>query len=217
MEEKIMSYKKIPIASATPHRVKELVRHLEDLYLRDVHCMLRLPQPDSGLSAGCNFAITQVLLSVISGVSSTLYPLWVQGQGGKNFKKLLVDCYPWDLEPSQVIAPSEAASDLYYVFRNPLAHDLGLNLEGKKAKTPKVLIKRLRIKKTCGLSEEKIEEIENTNQRFLMSDTLTIDDNATVLLVEALYWGVRVMVGRLTRDAERMLSGCVSFMGQLPK
>jgi hypothetical protein len=167
--------------------------------------MLRLPEPDYGLSAGCNFAITQVLMGAISGVSTTLYmPSMHSGQSGLRFKNLLVEYYPWDLESSQSVAPKQAAEVLYAVFRNPLAHDLGLGLQ-KKATTRKVLIKRLTTKNGIhGLPEETIEEIESTNKRFGMSATLTVRDDATVLLVEALYWGVRVMLEQLTKDAGRM-------------
>jgi len=167
--------------------------------------MLWLPEPDYGLSAGCNFAITQVLMGAISGVSTILYmPSMHSGQSGLRFKNLLVEYYPWDLESSQSIAPKQAAEVLYAVFRNPLAHDLGLGLQ-KKATTPKVLIKRLTTKNgTRGLPEETIEEIESTNKRFGMSATLMVQNDATVLLVEALYWGVRVLLERLTKDTGRM-------------
>ncbi|HEV8711236.1 MAG TPA: hypothetical protein VGX03_00200 [Candidatus Binatia bacterium] len=167
--------------------------------------MLRLPEPDYGLSAGCNFAITQVLLGAISGVSTTLFmPSMHSSQSGLRFKNLLVKYYPWDLESPQSIAPKQAAEVLYAVFRNPLAHDLGLALQ-KKAMTRKVLIKRLTTKNgTRGLPEETIEGIENTYKRFQMSATLTVQNDATILLVEALYWGVRVMLERLTKDTGRM-------------
>jgi hypothetical protein len=147
-----MPYRKVHVPSNTPPRVKALVRNLENLYLRDVHCMLRLPEPDYGLTAGCNFAITQVLTGAISGMSTTLY--MHSGGSGSRFKNLLVDYYPWDLEFPQSIAPKQAAEVLYAVFRNPLAHDLGLGLQ-KKATTRKVLIKRLTTKNgTHSLSEE---------------------------------------------------------------
>ena len=135
--------------------------------------MLRLPEPDYGLTAGCNFAITQVLMGAISGMSTTLY--MHSGGSGSRFKNLLVDYYPWDLEFPPSMRQSRPPR-FSTPFRNPLAHDLGLGLQ-KKATTRKVLIKRLTTKNgTRGLSEEMIEEIENTNKRFGMSATLTVQN-----------------------------------------
>ena len=38
-------------------------------HLQDVRAMLRLPLPDVGLTAGCNFAAVHALLNVLSGLS----------------------------------------------------------------------------------------------------------------------------------------------------
>lgn len=197
-----MPYRQLKVDPKAPARVKALVERVENHYLRDVHCMLRLPLSHYGLTAGCNFAIAQVLMATIGGVSVTLYSQ--SGRSGRSFKNLLVDYYPWDLEPKTTLKPANGAEIIYSVFRNPLTHDLGLGLE-KKATTPKVLIKRLVTEnKTRGLPEATIERIEDTENRFRMSATLTAQPDATVLLVEALYWGVRVMLERLTRDASRI-------------
>jgi hypothetical protein len=195
-----MPYIELKLQHGAPSRVKQLLRVLEDHYLRDVHTMLRLPVTDFGLSSGCNFAVTQVLTATISGVSVTLYSH--SGGKGKRFMDSLVDYYPWDLEPASRLSPQECAGIIYKVFRNPLTHDLGFDLE-KKAKTSKVLIKRLS-NNIGGLSENLIEQIENTSKRFSMSSTITVQPDATILLVEALYWGMRVMLERLTADIGRM-------------
>ena len=68
-----MAYRPLAIDRATPPRVKALIRALESHYLSDVHTMLRLPDVDRDLVAGCSFAITQVLAAVVSGISVTLY------------------------------------------------------------------------------------------------------------------------------------------------
>jgi hypothetical protein len=44
-----------------------------DLYLGDVHAMLRIPRPEVEISEGCNFAISAALMNAISGVSLALY------------------------------------------------------------------------------------------------------------------------------------------------
>jgi hypothetical protein len=83
-----------------------------------------------------------VLAAVVSGVSVTLYSH--SGSKGKRFKGLLIDYYPWSDETMPLRNDAEYARMVYALFRNPLTHDLGLDLE-KRVKTQKVVIKRLTI------------------------------------------------------------------------
>lgn len=92
------------------------------------------------MTAGCNFAITQVLAAAASGVSVTLYSH--AGGSAVRFKGLLKDFYPWSLEPGNTVTSEAGAGVIYSLTCNPLTHDLGLDLE-KKRKTQKVVIKRL--------------------------------------------------------------------------
>ncbi len=164
--------------------------------------MLRLPEPDHQLIAGCNFAITQVLAAAVSGISVTLYSH--TGGAGKRFKALLKDLYPWSQEPGNAVTPQAGADVIYSLIRNPLTHDLGLDLENKR-KTQKVLIKRLATNEgRKGLPENRVEQLEGAARTVKMSPTVTILSGKTVLLVEAFYWGVRKMVEDLSRDSPRM-------------
>src|SRR6185295_17334207 len=43
-------------------------------HLHDVRAMLRLPLPEVGITAGCNFATVHVLLNVLSGLSRLTGP-----------------------------------------------------------------------------------------------------------------------------------------------
>lgn len=207
-----MAYRCLNIDPSTPTTVRGLIKKLESHYLCDVHSMLRLPIPNYRVMAGCNFAAAQVLMSAIGGVSTTLYSH--SGEKGKRFKDLLVRYYPWSLEPSNVVTPEQAADVIYSVFRNPLTHDLGLDIE-KKAKTPSVKIMRRATKnKTRGLPEKEIEALENTAIRPNISSTVIVRPDATVLFVEALYWGVRKMIEDLLADKTRMQSAD-SFLASL--
>ena len=76
-----MAYRPLGVDRATPPRVKVLIRSLESHYLSDVHAMLRLPDFNCDLVAGCNFAIAQVLAAAVSGISVTLY----SHNGGSGF------------------------------------------------------------------------------------------------------------------------------------
>jgi hypothetical protein len=197
-----MSYKSLRIDPKTPPLVKQLVKSVEDHFFRDVHTMLRLPEPDHQLTAGCNFAITQVLAAAVSGISVTLYSY--TGGSGERFKALLNNFYPWTLEPGNTVTPQAGADVIYSLIRNPLAHDLGLDLE-KKRKTKKVLIKRLGTDKgRKGLPENIVEQLEGPTRTVKMSPTVTILTGKTVLLVEAFYWGVRKMIEDLSPDCPRM-------------
>lgn len=197
-----MAYRGLKIDPSAPANVRKLVEKLESHYLSDVHSMLRLPIPNYRIMAGCNFAIAQVLMATVGGVSTTLYSH--SGGKGKRFKNLLIDYYPLKLEPGRSVLPEKAADVIYSVFRNPLTHDLGLDIE-KKAKTPSVKLKRRATKhKTKGLPEKEIEALEDSAKRPSMSPTVIIRPDATILFVEALYWGVRRMIEDLVADKARM-------------
>lgn len=197
-----MPYQRLVLDPTTPPSVKRLVARLERLSFSDVHTMLRLPEPATNLTAGCNFAVAYVLMAAVGGISTTLYRLGKTD--GERFKGLLTDYYPWDFEPTQHVPPAEAARIIYEVFRNPLTHDLGLDLRGK-SKGIKVVVKRLQSPNHAGgLPEQWIESLEKGPARPKMSSTVSVRKDAKVLLVEALYWGLRRMVEAMTRDAQLM-------------
>jgi hypothetical protein len=166
--------------------------------------MLRLPDFDLGLLAGCNFAITQVLAAAVSGISVTLYRQ--NGGSGIRFKGLLKDYYPWAKEPGNMVLPEAGANVIYSVIRNPLTHDLGLDLENKR-QGQKIVIKRLSTdNKRKGLPEHFIEQLESPNRPSPMSPTVRVLSGKTIVLVEAFYWGVRQMVEQLSYDIPRIKS-----------
>jgi hypothetical protein len=195
-----MAYKSLSLDKNTPPRVSKLILSVENLRFSDVHTMLRLPLKAYNLNGGCNFAIAQVLMSVIGGISATLYePAW---KDNARFKGVLKDYYPWNQEP-QGVKPQDTATAIYEVFRNPLTHDLGLDVPNK-SKGTKLLLKRLKLGED-GLSESFIEtELEGYDRRTGMSAILTATSGTQTLLVEALYWGVRRMIENISADKTRM-------------
>jgi len=60
--------------------------------------MLRLPLPEIGITAGCNFAAVHVLLSMTSGLSRLMGP--GPRNTGEHFKQFVRRWYPWKLEPT---------------------------------------------------------------------------------------------------------------------
>jgi hypothetical protein len=142
-------------------------------------------------------------MALIGGISTMLYA-HRDGKSGADFKNLLIDFYPWSDEPRAGLLPGDAARVLYEVFRNPIAHNLGAHVR-KKPVTPLVKLKRGgRANGAGGLTERMIERLEQ-KPRPNMSAAVTVRPNdATVLYVEPLYWGVRVMLERLLLDGPRM-------------
>jgi hypothetical protein len=205
-----MAYRSLKLDRATPPTVRRLIHRLETLSFSDVHTMLRLPVPNYRLNAGCNFAITHVLTTAIGGISTTLYRRGTTD--GERFKGLLVDHYPWALEPHQGVQPREAARVIYEVIRNPLTHDLGLDLKGK-SKGLQVKVKRWqRPNQKGGMPEKWIENLEGGPSRPNISSAVTVRGDAQVLLVEALYWGLRRMAEGMTRDAQ-LMARAETFLG----
>jgi hypothetical protein len=92
--------------------------------------------------------------------------------------------------------------------RNPLAHALGVftkNMPAKKGKRQRVVIApKDRLVITKGpLSEDLLRQLEGS----MKSPFPTIEVAAGgghILYVIGLYWGVRVMLTRLTHDVKRM-------------
>lgn len=208
-----MAYQPLNIDPATPPTVRRLIERLETLSFRDVHTMLRLPVLNYRLDAGCNFALSHVLLTAVGGISTTLYRKG--NNDGERFKGLLTDHYPWNLEPAQNVTASEGARVIYEVFRNPLTHDLGLDLHNK-SKGSKVKIKRMqRQNKNGGLTEKWIENLESSPIRPNISSAVTVRTGVYVLLVEALYWGLRRTVESMTYNPQLMKNAETFLAGKL--
>lgn len=199
-----MPYVPVPRPNKLPARVAATVERLERHYLQEVHVMLRLPIPHYRLSTTCTFSCAQSLLALIGGASTMLYA-HRDGSPGKDFRDLLINFYPWDQEPAPCVAPEDGARIIYEVFRNPITHNLGAHVR-RKATTPKVKIKRggRGGDNTGGLTEEMIERLEHEPRPRISGAVTVRAGDATVLFVEPLYWGVRVMLSRLLKDTARM-------------
>jgi hypothetical protein len=191
-----MPYTPIPRPSNLPPRVAAAVERLENHYLREVHVMLRLPIPNYRLLSPCTFSCAQTLMALVAQRD---------GKPGQDFQSLLVALYPWSHEPMLQVTPAKGAKIIYEAFRNPIAHNLGAHVR-RRAATPLVKIKRGgRAAGVGGLTEDMIQQLEGASRPPRMSAVLSIrPGDATVLFVEPLYWGVRVMLAALLNDSPRM-------------
>jgi hypothetical protein len=179
-------YRPLKISPTITPSIKRLVQHL-DMLLGDVHSMMRLPLQEEGMTHGCNFAAAVVLLELIGGVSSTLFQS--TGGSGERYKLVLENYYPWDAEGDT--QPAKAARELYKFWRNPLAHELGIS--GKKGGIGK-----------AGHPEDLLEKLELSPAPPSRTLKFISTENMVHLSVEALYWGTRVMIQRLTEDPKMM-------------
>ena len=174
----------------------ELIRDQLEPQLTDVHAMLRLPiDGDPGLRGGCNLSVTQVLLSVISGVSVTVYDpsaLTRRGGRGKLFREVLEKHYPWDEERHLPGArlDADAATELYDLFRNPLAHTLGVVDPQDNPTGRRVIIKKGSIPEAAIVATE----LATIRPSDWTDPTLQEDGNELILWVRSFYWGVRQMI-----------------------
>ena len=149
---------------------------------------------------------------MISGVSVTLYAH--SGSKGQRFKGLLIDYYPWSEEPMPERNDAKYAKMIYALFRNPLTHDLGLDLE-RKHRIQKVIIKRLTTSGgTVDHTESGVEALESTERPPKLSPLLHVEGDRVVLLVEAFYWGVRKMLLKLSADTSRV-AAAEAYLGSV--
>ena len=210
-----MPYVSLTLPESTPTSVCNYIRHnVESLYFADVHAMLRLPLPTMGITAGQNFAVAQVVLAVISAVSTCLYKS--EGESGPLFREVVEQYFPWDQETGSG-APKAVAGTIYDVFRNPLTHSAGIYLERREERRY-VAVKKYRVgirRVTSsggleGMDEAWIENLERSQIRpAMLGPTLERSETSSLLLVEGLYWCTRRMVERLCQDPERMKSADV--------
>jgi hypothetical protein len=183
-------------------------------HLQDVRAMLRLPLPDVGITAGCNFAAVHVLLNVLSGLSRLM------GSSPKRsdeaFRVFAAHWYPWRLEPRRsTFRQKRGTQALYDSFRTGFAHDLGLLLEadpidrrGRVRSKFRISGRQLGVTKRPSLSTAVLNELDDVMVRPDWLGPTVIADGKVGLLVDAvaLYWGVRRLLFDHTSDQRAVSS-----------
>lgn len=102
------------------------VFHDADMLFHDVYGMFKLPEAVNGDGGGCNFPIALVLLCVIDGLASEVYPTRLVEKQKKRFTQFIRDKL-WPNGKLRDFTPNEGANVLYREFRNSLVHELGGN------------------------------------------------------------------------------------------
>jgi hypothetical protein len=183
--------------------LKKLLKMQIDMQINDVRTMFQLPKHEVGLDAGCNFAITAILLNIISGSSVLFFnidptnPISVfkSGKRGERFRGLLEKYYPWvgdDDLPTQ-----ECIELLYGQTRNPLTHSLGLD---------KPINRQIVLSKEA-ITITQINELEDSQSRPPWAQKTIIRLKSTgsyeelAISIPALYWGVHRLLHNLFSDS----------------
>ena len=171
-------------------------------HLQDVRAMLRLPLPEAGITAGCNFAAVHVLLNVLSGLSRLMGPSPTRSDAA--FRKFVARWYPWPLEPrASSFRQKRGTKALYDSFRTGFSHDLGLLLEagpvdsrGRIRSKFRIAGRHLGVTKQPTLPPSVLVELDDVAVRPTWLGPTVVADGKTGLLVDAvaLYWGVRRLV-----------------------
>lgn len=183
-------------------KVSDFVEKHLSMQFGDVRSMLRLPLPKSGIEYGCNFAATAALCNLISGLSVTIFKpskstrtnhkskrVWIGS--GEAFKQLLKSCYPW--EPGD--NPTDGAKALYDLFRNPLAHALGVHSKSSY---------QIHIRKNP-LQNRQIEKIEKSSTRpHWLSPGVSRSGTKWEVVAEGFYRDVFHMFWNLVKDNQQM-------------
>ena len=188
-------------------------------HLQDVRAMLRLPLPEVGITAGCNFAAVHVLLNVLSGLSRLMGPSPKRSDAA--FKVFVARWYPWSIEPRRSVFKQKRGTEvLYNSFRTGFAHDLGLLLESVPLDRPgffrarfRVGGKQLGVAKQPSLSPALLSELDDVRSRpEWLGSTVALDGRKGLLVdAVALYWGLRRLVfdytsnQRATASLHRMI------------
>ena len=181
--------------------VKSLLHLAVRPHLQDVRAMLRLPLPEAGITAGCNFAAVHVLLNVLSGLSRLLVP--GPANSGKAFKAFVERFYPWRMEPPGSRYRKRRGTEvLYDSFRTGFSHDLGLLLEttplpgGVVRARIRTEGRELGVAKQPSLSRAALVELDAVDFRPDWLGPTVAPDGRHGLLIDAvaLYWGVRRLV-----------------------
>jgi hypothetical protein len=179
-----------------PHAPEPLRRFVEDTidkYLRELHCLYAIAVPAQAGPRQLQISIATMLLAVISGTAATLTTIDLEP--GAAFVEALKRHYPWDEDPPAGGTPGNAAHILYNVFRNPIVHT-GFALKGGRT----VKTGRRAYSLDAAALEREVERIETSPGRPFSKASIVIRDDAMVLWVDCLCWGVRQMIERALND-----------------
>lgn len=208
-----MTYVTLTLPKTLPHNVAMFIRHRVEAYLFDARQLLSTAFPEAHPRAQIQRPIALTLLATIAGVSRVLHSRKNAKGGDETFDSVLfpgfvADYYPFDIDPPKDVTPDVAAKILYSAFRCPLVHSL--NTDGPDsmptniARSPEFITKIGRALRGNSDAERDVEALERCETKPYSEPWLVVRPDATVLWLDALYWGVRKMIERWALDAEQV-------------
>ena len=97
------------------------------MLLHDLHNIFEIA---SSGGAG-NFSIAVVLLCIVDGLAVYLYPTTQVDDQEKRFKKLIREKLYWGPTKKGWVEQGLAAKQFYLEMRNPLVHELGVDITAR--------------------------------------------------------------------------------------
>jgi hypothetical protein len=168
--------------------------------------MLKLPLCEG--EGGCNFATTDFICDITSGISAILYkPELIKNKGHYRFKDHFVEFmekyYPWKEEG---LDPQEGTKIIYEWMRHPITHRLGIVIISQEQ--PVSILK-------LPLNNNQIRELEDLSKEINLK-TIEKKNGTYSINVLGLYRGVHKMLKSLFRDENRMQQVNEFLMKLLP-
>lgn len=201
-----MSYAHLNYQDIQDKHLSEVFHHA-DMYLFDVYGMFRGLPPAGGDGGGGNFSITLVLLCVIDGLASEVWPGRTQeNDQEKRFKRLIRCKLPWGPEgKGKWVEKGNAADQLYTELRNTLVHELA----GNKAATSRPQgYEEPIIGKWGGIPESMrdiatIDALQEWDDAWpVLCESQDAQGRSCYKLVAAgLYWAVKQMATKMVAEA----------------
>lgn len=203
-----MAYRSLPVdMSRWPYVARFVHGPLEQIYFAEARTLLRLPQPQVGLIAGCEFAAGSVMLAAIGGIAHALYR--TDAGHEDSFRMVLTKHYPWDGEATSAAHALRTSSALLAEYRgepDPRVSAWPGTPASGVAGARKVRFRRLETEDGSGLDEQLLEVLEVARNWPLevMASTLEIEGEVMTVNLERLYWGIREMVRRMVAQPTLM-------------
>jgi len=132
-----VSYQHLPYSSLNNESKRQIFEHT-DMLLHDVYGILRMLPPEDEDGGGGNFSVALILLCILDGLATSVWPTRdVERSPKKRFKRLIRERLPWGPEgKGKWVDIGTAAAQLYAELRNPLVHQLALDTGPKTRSRP---------------------------------------------------------------------------------
>lgn len=200
-----MAYKKLALGKIQHTEIRDVIQHANN-YLEDTYGMFYLPIKGKG-GGGCNFSIALVLLSVIDGIASEIYPTRQVKKQDVRFKRLIREKLYWVPSSKEWINKDDAAQQLYVEFRNPLVHELAAKDRGNRSSGK---FEEPVISKWGLIEDSEQQDIAKIDNRKVWNDAWPTvykdpaNKDRLILSCASLYWSVKRLIEDLISDQSVM-------------